>query len=253
MKTEILYGIHPVLEALRAGRRSCNEIYVTKDRTPSRLLEVSEMAENMKIPVKAISSSQLAVLAGTEVHQGVGAKVSLYPLVELENLIEFPNENNTPPFLLLLDGIVDTQNLGALARTGLCAGIDGILFPKDRSASPLPSVSKASAGAMEHLKIAMVTNLSSAIQELKHLGLWVVGLDKTSVQSIYEMDFTCPIAIVIGGEEKGIRPLVKKQCDFMVSIPQGVDFNSLNASAAGAVVMYEVVRQRMKTGLSEAG
>ncbi len=250
MKTEILYGIHPVLEALRAGRRNCFEIYVTKDRTPSRLLEVTEMAEKMKIPVNSISSSQLSVLAGAEVHQGIGAKMSLYPLVELDNLLEFPGGKNVPPFLLLLDGIVDTQNLGALARTGLCAGIDGVIFPKDRSTSPLPSVAKASSGAMEHLKIAAVTNLSSAIQELKHLGLWVTGLDKGSAQSIYEMDFTCPTAILIGGEEKGIRPLVKKQCDFLASIPQRGDFNSLNASAAGAIVMYEVVRQRMKTALS---
>ena len=246
MKTEILYGIHPVLEALKAGRRTCLEIYITPDRTPYRLSEVTEAAKTQKLPVKSLSSSQLSVLSGTESHQGVGAKVSEYPLVELDSLTETAAESNSPCFLLLLDGIVDPQNMGALIRTALCAGVDGILFPKDRSASPLPSVSKSSAGAMEHIKMAMVTNLSATIQELKHSGLWIAGLDKSAEQSLYDMDLSGPIAIVIGGEEKGIRPLVKKQCDFLVSIPQKAVFNSLNASVAGAVVMYEAVRQRMK-------
>ena len=240
MKTEILYGIHPVTEALKARRRTCFEIYITTDRTPYNLSEVTEAAKALKLPIKSMTSSQLSVLSGTEAHQGIGAKVSEYPLVALESL----TETRASAFIVLLDGIVDPQNMGALVRTSLCAGVNGIVFPKDRSASALPSVSKSSAGAMEHLNMVMVTNLSATIQELKHSGLWIAGLDKSAEQTLYDADLTGPIAVVIGGEEKGIRPLVKKQCDFLISIPQSVAFNSLNASVAGAVVMYEAVRQR---------
>jgi 23S rRNA (guanosine2251-2'-O)-methyltransferase len=245
MKTEIIYGMHPVMEALKARRRTCSEIYITPDRTPSHLSEVIETAKTLNLPIKSLSSSQLSILSGTEAHQGVGAKVSLFPLIEIEDMTDASAAGNLLTFLLLLDGIVDPQNMGALVRTALCAGVHGIVFPKDRSTSPLPSVSKASAGAMEHINMAMVTNLSAAIQELKHMGLWIAGLDKSAEKTLYDVDLTGPIAIVIGGEEKGIRPLVKQQCDFLVSIPQSVGFNSLNASVAGAVVMYEAVRQRM--------
>lgn len=244
MKTEILYGIHPVEEALKAGRRTFTEIYITKDRAPNRLTDVTEAAARLKIPMRAITASRLSELAGSEAHQGIGAKVGEYPIEALESIIESCNERPFPCFLLLLDGIVDPQNMGALVRTALCAGIDAVVFPKDRSASPLPSVSKASAGAMEHLKMAMVTNLSATIGELKHSGFWIAGLDRSADRSIYQLDLTGPVAIVIGGEEKGIRPLVKQQCDFLASIPQRTGFNSLNASVAGAVVMYEAVRQR---------
>jgi 23S rRNA (guanosine2251-2'-O)-methyltransferase len=244
MKPEILYGIHPVTEALKARRRTCFEIYISPDRSPGQITQVIEIAGILKLPIKTLSSSQLSVLCGSEAHQGVGAKVSPYPLVDMDDLTAPSGENSPPAFLVLLDGIVDPQNMGALIRTALCAGATGIVFPKDRSASPLPSVSKASAGAMEHLPMAMVTNLSAAIQNLKHSGLWIAGLDKSAGQTLYDVDWTGPMAIVIGGEEKGIRPLVKKQCDFLISIPQIAGFNSLNASVAGAVVMYEAVRQR---------
>jgi len=244
MKSEILYGIHPVTEALKARRRTCFELYITPDRSPGPLTPVIETAKVLKLPVKTLSSSQVTHLCGSEAHQGVGAKVSPYPLVDMDDLIGHSTTDSSPAFLVLLDGIVDPQNMGALVRTALCAGATGIIFPKDRSAAPLPSVSKASAGAMEHLQMAMVTNLSAAIQNLKHSGLWISGLDKSAGQTLYEVDWTGPMAIVIGGEEKGIRPLVKKQCDFLISIPQIAGFNSLNASVAGAVVMYEAVRQR---------
>ena len=238
MKTEILYGLHPVSEALRAGRRTCLEIFIAKDG--ARFPEVTALAQTRHLPVHTVSTAQIAGLSGSESHQGVAARVGEYPLVDMETLTSTPS----PLFLLLLDGIVDPQNMGALIRTALCAGVSGVIFPKDRSASALPSVSKASAGAMEHMKLAMVTNLTTAIQKLKQDGVWIAGLDKSGDRSIYDTDWTGATAIVIGGEEKGIRPLVRKHCDFLVSIPQKADINSLNASAAGAVVMYEVLRQR---------
>ena len=139
---------------------------------------------------------------------------------------------------------MDPHNLGALVRTALCVGVEGIIIPKDRSVPPTPSVSKASAGAMEHIRLARVTNMVNTIKALKKKGLWIAGMEKTSNTSIFSSDLTGPIAIVIGGEEKGMRLLVKKHCDFLMSIPQTGPVNSLNASVAGAIAMYEVYRQR---------
>ena len=155
-------------------------------------------------------------------------------------------QGGEPGFILILDQVVDTHNLGALIRTAVCAGVQAVILPKDRSALPTPAVSKASAGAMEHMKIVQVVNIVNTIKELKQEGLWIAGLDSEGEKSVFDADFTIPTALVIGGEEKGIRPLVKKHCDFLVSIPQKGPIDSLNASVAGAIVMVEVLRQRGK-------
>jgi 23S rRNA (guanosine2251-2'-O)-methyltransferase len=165
----------------------------------------------------------------------------------LAGLADIVNRAESDPqsyFLLLLDNIMDPHNLGALVRTALCVGIDGVIIPKDRSVWPSPAVSKASAGALEHIRLAKVTNLVNTIKALKKKGLWILGLDSAAKRSIFISDLKGSIAMVIGGEEKGIRPLVKKQCDVLMSIPQKGHINSLNASVAGAVVMYEAFRQR---------
>jgi 23S rRNA (guanosine2251-2'-O)-methyltransferase len=177
-------------------------------------------------------------------HQGIGAGVGLYPLVDMDIILNKPAERRGRHFLLLLDNILDPHNFGALVRTADCVGIDGIIMPKDRSAPPSPAVSKASSGALEHVLLARVTNMVSTIKELKRQGIWIVGMDRDADQSLFRSDLTDSIAIIIGGEEKGIRPLVKKNCDFLVSIPHAGRVESLNASAAGAVVMYEAFRQR---------
>jgi 23S rRNA (guanosine2251-2'-O)-methyltransferase len=147
-------------------------------------------------------------------------------------------------FLLMLDNIQDPQNLGAIIRTALCVGIHGVIVPKDRSAPPTPAVSRASCGALEHIRLVRVTNLVQTIKHCKNSGLWVLGLQKDAAQLIYASDLSGSIALVLGGEQKGIRRLVKKHCDFLVSIPQQGAFNSLNASVAAAVAMYEAFRQR---------
>ena len=239
MKTEILFGIHAVSEALRAGRRIFSEVYTAK--SSARVEEVAAYSESFHIPVKKIQASQLQSLSGTDMHQGIAAKVSLYPLTDLYDML---GTADTAQFLLLLDSVSDTQNLGALIRTALCAGVNGVIIPKDRAASPTPGVSKASAGALEHILLAQVTNMVSTINELKKNGIWIAGMDRSADQSVFGSDLTCPLGIVIGGEEKGIRPLVRKQCDFLMSVPQKGAVNSLNASVAGAVAMYEVLRQR---------
>ncbi len=235
MKTEILFGIHAVSEALRAGRRIFSEVYTAK--SSARVEEVAAYSESFHIPVKKIQASQLQSLSGTDMHQGIAAKVSLYPLTDLYDMLGTADTAQ-------LDSVSDTQNLGALIRTALCAGVNGVIIPKDRAASPTPGVSKASAGALEHILLAQVTNMVGTINELKKEGIWIAGMERSANQSVFESDLTCPLGIVIGGEEKGIRPLVRKHCDFLMSVPQKGAVNSLNASVAGAVAMYEVLRQR---------
>ena len=243
-KTEILYGIHSVHEALQAGRRHFFALYVTKDKASKRLSMVVEAAEVLNVPVKRVNAAQLDLVTGTDHHQGIGAVVSPYPLAGIADIVGRAGSASADCFLLLLDNVIDPHNLGALVRTALGVGIDGIVIPKDRSALPTPTVSKASAGALEHASLVRVTNMVNTIKVLKQKGLWIAGLDIVANRSIYSSDLAGSIAIVIGGEEKGIRPLVKKQCDILMSIPQSSRINSLNASVAGAVVMYEAFRQR---------
>lgn len=244
MKTEILYGIHSVQESIRAGRRSVFDVYIKKDKPSRRLEEIESSARNQHIQVHRVNNQEIKKVTGTDAHQGVAATVSVYPVIDIDDLIIHCKDQQHHPFFLLLDTIVDPQNLGALIRTAVCAGVDGIIIPKDRSAGLTPAVSRASAGALEHCMISKVTNLSTTITELKKEGIWIAGMDRDAAQLVFEADLKTPVAIVIGSEGKGIRPLVKKSCDFLISIPQTKEIDSLNASAAGAVVMYEVYRQR---------
>jgi 23S rRNA (guanosine2251-2'-O)-methyltransferase len=243
MKTEILYGIHPVQEALTAGRRKFYEIYLARDNAKGRLNNILKMVEDQNIVIKKITSRQLSVFANTTEHQGIGAKVSVYPVEDLNQILDMPTSGSFD-LVLILDQVVDPRNLGALIRTALAVGIQQVIIPKDRSAPPSPAASKASAGAMEHLYIVKVVNIAAAINQIKTAGFWVAGLDKSAPKSVFESDLTDPLAIVIGAEAKGLRPLVKAACDFLVSIPQAGPVDSLNASVAGAVAMYEVFRQR---------
>jgi len=244
VKKEILYGVHPVFEALKAGRRDFFEVYIAKDKTSKRIDKLVAIAESMKIPVEKVEPLTLKSMTGTDLHQGLGARTGPFPISGISDIFDGVRSNDANHLLLLLDNIMDPHNLGALIRTALCVGVDGIIIPKDRSVPPTPAVSKASAGALEHIRLVRVTNMVNTIKDLKEKGLWIAGMEKTSDKSIFFSDLTGPVAIVIGGEEKGMRPLVKKHCDFLMSIPQTGQVNSLNASVAGAVVMYEAFRQR---------
>jgi 23S rRNA (guanosine2251-2'-O)-methyltransferase len=246
VKTEIIYGIHPVYEALTAGRRRVYEIYLVKERKTGRLEPIVSLAESRGISQQTIGTVDFTALVGPAVHQGVAARVSPYPLTALADILQTVQARDAKFFLLMLDNIVDPQNLGALIRTALCVGIDGVILPKDNCATPTPAVSRASAGALEHIQLSRVTNLVQTIKLCKNNGLWIMGLQKDAAQSIYAGDLTGSIAIVLGGEQKGIRPLVRKNCDFLFSIPQQGPVDSLNASAAGAVAMYEAWRQRFE-------
>ncbi len=244
MKAEILYGFHPVYEALRAGRRTFHEIYILNQAHTKRIKQISTAAAAKHLPIKEVSSARLQSIAGNVSHQSVAAKVTAYPLVDLADLLDAAMSGDRPPLLLLLDHIVDPHNLGAIIRTAVCAGVDAVIIPKDRSAPPSPAVSKISSGALEYMRVAQVNNIVRVVKMLKDQELRIVGLDQNAGRSVFNVDLTGAVGLVIGGEEKGIRPLVKQNCDFLISIPQTGKVGSLNASVAGAVVMYESHRQR---------
>jgi len=246
VKTEILYGVHPVRESLRSNRRKFACLYIAGNKRVHRYDSITALADSLKIPIQAVSSSQLDSMTRTDIHQGVAARVSLYPWASLSEIVD-PGESDRgngqlKRFMLLLDHVVDPHNLGALIRTAHCFGVDGILIPKDRAAQPTAAVSKISAGALEHVRLVQITNLVSSIRTLKKLGLWVIGLDRTSRESIFSFSFPSAVAVVVGGEQKGLSALVKKNCDGLCSIPQVGMIDSLNASVAGAVAMYEIFR-----------
>ena len=244
MDSDHLWGYHPVYEALRAGRRKVRTLHIVLEKIKPREEVLMGLARKRGIGIKGTSPQRLNTMVGHKRHQGICAEVSPYPLSSLDQILEQAGAGGRAPFILALDRIVDPQNLGAIARTAYCAGVHGLVIPKNHSAPPSAAVSKASAGALEHLQVACVTNLADALKYMKRREIWLTGADRNGPVSVFESDLTGPLAIVIGGEEKGIRPLVKKQCDFLVRIPQVGAIASLNASAAAAVAMYEAFRQR---------
>ena len=243
--TEFLYGIHPVTEVFRAGRRKIYRVFKTPKARSRRIMDLLMYAKQAGVPVKTGTLTELAALAQTDQHQGVCAEVGLYPVVSLEVFCDEVGAVPTARRLLLLDHIVDPQNLGALIRTACCAAVDGIIITKDRTAALTPTVSKASAGALEHIRLARVTNMTNTIKRLQKNGFWVFGLSGDGRQSIYTSDFSGPVALVIGSEAKGLRPLVKKSCDQLMRIPQADTIDSLNASVAGGIAIYEIYRQHL--------
>jgi len=245
-KEEILYGIHPIAEALAAGRRKIWELLLAGDNGNKRIRQTVQLARKNGIPVKQADARKLDTLCGSGGHQGIGARVTPYPTVDFTKIVAHDRKNAAAPILLIIDSVLDPHNLGALIRTATAIGVDGIVIPKDRSAKPTPLVSKTSAGALEHARLAIVTNLAAAIQQLRAKNVWVVGTAVEADLSIYQADFTVPLALVIGGEEKGLRRLIRESCDLLVSIPQCGPLQSLNASVAGGVVLYEAYRQRLK-------
>ena len=251
-KTELLIGFHSVYEALKAQRRSFYRIFISKQRTGPQPAKITELAQEHKLTVENITSKALDQLTNNAKHQGFAALTSHFPVHTGNELIQKINKA-TPPnlisdlvsgLILVLENIEDPHNLGALIRTAICAGVDFILIPGNRAAGPSPTVSAISAGAMEHAQIGIMTNTASSLKALKDKGVWIFGLDAGAKKHLFETDLKGSVALVIGGENKGIRPLVKKECDFLVSLPNLGPINSLNASVAGGIAMYEVLRQK---------
>lgn len=243
--TEILYGVHPLEEALRAGRRTFECLYVRQGQAERRLAAIAKDAVRCDIPVRSVDEARLRRLVGHSGHQGLCARVSTLPVWHQDQLLEAVASATRPPFWVLLDNLQDPHNLGAIVRTAYCAGADGVVIPRDRAVPPLPSVSKSSAGALEHLPVVKVTNLVNLIRQLKQESLWVAGLDAGAETQVFATELDGPLALVIGSEGRGLRRLVKAHCDLLVSIPQARPFDSLNASVAAALVIYEIYRQRL--------
>jgi 23S rRNA (guanosine2251-2'-O)-methyltransferase len=239
---EVLYGLHPVEEALRAGSRRFDHVCVARERHDQRLQRVIDACREAGVRLRFEPRDHLTRLAKTPGHQGVVAVVRAKALLEIEDLLASPD--GKPRLLLALDGIEDPQNLGALLRTADGAGADGVILTERRSAPLSPVAIKTSAGAAEHVLIARVVNLSRALEQLKERNLWCVGLDERGTMSYDEFDFTSNCVLVLGREGAGLHDLVKRHCDHLLRIPMAGKVASLNVSAAGAVVLYEAARQR---------
>ncbi len=246
--SEVLYGCHPVAEAMAAGRRRIHRLMVDRKVLSARQARIVQLAERRGVGWEAQSSAQIRALCGSDQHQGVAALVSPLPVDPLASMVAAALEGGRPCLLVLLDSIVDPNNLGAIVRTAHCAGADALIIPKDRAAGATPAVSKASAGAVEHVCLCRVTNLANTILWLKAQSIWVAGLAMEADQTVFTADLKGRLALVVGSEEKGLRPLIRRHCDYLISIPMYGRVDSLNASAATAVVLYEALRQRQLTG-----
>jgi 23S rRNA (guanosine2251-2'-O)-methyltransferase len=237
-----IYGINSVSEALKAGGRAFEWVGVAKERHDLRLQRVIEECRKQKVPVRFLQRAELDQLAGNNSHQGVVAVTSTKQYNDLDDVIE--GKRGEYSLIVVLDGVEDPHNLGAILRTADAAGADGAVIPERRAAGITGTVAKASAGASAHLPVAKVTNIARTLEELKSKNIWTVGLDERAPQRYDQIDYKMDCAIVLGGEGKGLHDLVKRKCDFLVSIPMLGMVSSLNVSVAGGVVLYEAVRQR---------
>jgi len=244
--TDIIYGRHPVLAALRRPESPLEEVIVAQGVGGSWLDEVRRLTRAAGIRFRVQERAALDRICGTPHHQGIMARRGAYVYRSERDLLDRLPELTEPALLVAADSLTDPMNLGNLARSALAAGAHGVIIPKDRAAGVTAVVAKAAAGALEYLPVYRVTNLAQCLMQLKEAGLFVVGADAGAAQSLYDADLTGPLVLVIGGEEKGLRPRVRQQCDLVLAIPQAApEIGSLNAATAGAVTLFEVRRQRM--------
>jgi len=245
---EVLFGLHAVEEALRAGRRRFDQVMVARERHDARVEQVVAACREAGVRVRQEPREQLTQTAGTAAHQGVVALVRPQEFLAIEDLFEADTSRETTGrrLVLALDGVEDPQNLGALLRVADGAGVDGVVLTERRAAPLSATAVKASAGAAEHLRIARVVNLVRALEELKRHNLWIVGLDERGQSDYDGFDFTGDCVVVLGREGAGLHDLVRRTCDHLLRIPMAGGVSSLNVAAAGAVVLYEAFRQRRR-------
>jgi 23S rRNA (guanosine2251-2'-O)-methyltransferase len=248
-KPSILYGINPIHEALKASKRRCHEIVVKDGTRNPRIQSLLSLAKTLKVRVASLPPKEFEKKYGAFAHQSIIGYFSSKEPLNIKDLIRQAFQTTATPTLVLLDGIQDPQNLGAIIRSAEVFGVQGVIFPERRSASITETVAKCSAGAIEIIPVACVNNLVQTLEVLKGEGFWAVGVDSRGEKPCDELQFDFPVALVIGGEEKGIRPLLRKQCDFTVHIPMQGKLDSLNASAASAVLFYEISRQKKTTSI----
>lgn len=241
MSYEQIYGINPVIEALRSGKRNFIKVVIAAGRKGRGVHEIESLSRAKGIKIEITPHSELL----TPNSQGVAAVVLKRGEIGLDELIEELYKKDSKPAVAILDGVEDPGNLGAIIRSAEALGIGGIIIPKDRAAGLTTVVVKRSAGAIEHIPVVRVTNISNTIEDLKEKGFWVVGVEAGAGKSCFSLSYNDPIAVVFGGESKGMRRLTKEKCDYLVSIPMKGKVSSLNVSAACAVIFYEILRQRI--------
>jgi 23S rRNA (guanosine2251-2'-O)-methyltransferase len=240
----VIFGINAVSEALKARGRGFEWVGVAKERNDLRLQKLIQECRSNSIAVRFLPRIELDRMARTGSHQGVVAVTSSKAYVDLDDVIAAKRGEYS--LVVVLDGVEDPHNLGAILRTADASGADGVVIPERRAAGVTGTVAKVSAGASQHLPVAKVTNISRALEEFKAKGLWIVGLDERGKQNYDEVDYQMDCAVVLGAEGKGLHDLVGRKCDFLVSIPMLGEVPSLNVSVAAGVVLYEIVRQRRK-------
>ena len=241
-KPDVISGRNPVSEALRSDR-PIDKILVARGEKSGAVVGILTKAKNKSIPIKEVDRAKLDYISGGAVHQGIVAFAAVKEYSTVEDILDFAQSKNEPPFIVILDELEDPHNLGAIIRTAECAGVHGVIVPKRRSATLSYTVGKASAGAIEYMRVARVNNISALIDDLKKRGVWVFGADMNGTD-YSECDFSGACAIVIGNEGKGISRLVREKCDVIVSLPMKGKINSLNASVAAGILMYSAMKDR---------
>jgi 23S rRNA (guanosine2251-2'-O)-methyltransferase len=241
MKGELIFGVNPVKESLLGSRGAFN-LYVQISASDHRVEKIIKLAEDRGVAVHRREKIDLTKMCASSHHQGIALEVEPFRYAELDDLLASITRSGTPGFLLVLDGILDPHNLGALIRSAACAGADGVVIPRDRACGITAAAEKASAGAVETIPVAQVTNIVQALETMKKAGYWVYGLAGEVSQSLHDLKFSGSSVLVIGGEGEGIRQLVRKQCDVVMSIPQYGGVSSLNASVAGGIALFGMAR-----------
>jgi 23S rRNA (guanosine2251-2'-O)-methyltransferase len=238
-------GRNAVRELLNSGR-DINKIFIQKGERHGSILEIIAKAKERKLLIQEVDKNKLDQMAQSDNHQGVIAIVPPYDYCDVDDILDYAKSKNENPFILILDGIEDPHNMGSIIRTAECCGVHGIIIPKRRSCSVNSTVNKTSAGAVEYMKIARVTNLNDTIKYLKENDVWIYGTDMNGSKYYTDEKYNGGVGIVIGSEGYGMSDLVKKNCDFLIKIPMKGKINSLNASVSAGIVMYEIMNQRLK-------
>eukprot|EP00831_Metopus_contortus_P033372 TRINITY_DN2675_c0_g1_i13.p1 TRINITY_DN2675_c0_g1~~TRINITY_DN2675_c0_g1_i13.p1 ORF type:complete len:325 (-),score=30.51 TRINITY_DN2675_c0_g1_i13:1294-2268(-) len=244
-REDIVIGRNAVIEVLK-GNATIETLYISNNKLEGSINIIIGLAKEKGILIKEVDKRKLDVMCGNLVHQGVIAKITPFKYSEISDILDFARQKKEDPFIVILDEVEDPHNLGSIVRTAELFGAHGIIIPKRRSASVSTTVYKSSVGAIEHVKIAKVTNINNAIDKLKKEGIWVYGTDIRAEEYSYQVDFTGPCAIIIGNEAKGMSKFTMQKCDKLIKIPMVGKINSLNASVAGGIIMYEILKGRIK-------
>lgn len=244
-REDIVIGRNAVIEALK-GDRTIETLYIANTKLEGSINIIVGLAKEKRVLIKEVDKRKLDSMCNGATHQGVIAKVTPYKYSEVSDILALAEERGESPFIIILDEVEDPHNLGSIVRTAELFGVHGIIIPKRRSASVSATVYKSSVGAIEHVKIAKVTNLNATIEDLKQKGIWIYGADIRAEEYSYQVDFSGPCAVIIGNEGRGISKLTVQKCDKLIKIPMVGKINSLNASVAGGIIMYEVLKGRLK-------